>query len=212
MSRHSTTPDAGDALAALRVQQWVPVLRSADTEDAVATALACRAGGASVVELTYSTPGVLDAVAELASAGMRVGVGTIRTPQQVSDAFEAGATFVVSFHRPVGFLDAAAEVGVLAIPGALTPHEVAAAVDEGAQAIKVFPARLVTPSYLGDLRAVLGSVPLLVTGGIDARRSAIQPWLDAGAWCVGIGSQVGSARKDGPAEVSRRVIALARPV
>jgi 2-dehydro-3-deoxyphosphogluconate aldolase/(4S)-4-hydroxy-2-oxoglutarate aldolase len=161
-----------------------------------------------VVELTYSTPGVLDAVAELASAGMQVGVGTIRTPQQVSDAFEAGATFVVSFHRPVGFLDAAAEVGVLAIPGALTPQEVAAAVDEGAEAIKVFPARLVTPSYLGDLRAVLGPVPLLVTGGIDAQRSAIQPWLDAGAWCVGIGSQLGNVRRDGPDQVSRRVAAL----
>jgi 2-dehydro-3-deoxyphosphogluconate aldolase / (4S)-4-hydroxy-2-oxoglutarate aldolase len=208
MSRHSTTPAARDALAALRGQQWVPVLRSADPADAVATALACRDGGASVVELTYSTPGVLHAVAELVAAGMQVGVGTVRTPQQVSDAVEAGASFVVSFHRPVGFLEASAESGVLAIPGALTPHEVAAALDEGAHAVKVFPARLVPPAYLGDLRAVLGEVPLLVTGGIDARRSAIQPWLDAGAWCVGIGSQLGSAGKEGSAEVSRRVAAL----
>lgn len=190
-------PAVHDSLAALRAQQWVPVLRSADAADAVATALACHAGGVAIVELTYSTPGVLEAVAELSAAGIRVGVGTVRTPQQVTDAVEAGASFVVSFHRPNGFLHAAAEAGVLAIPGALTPHEVAAAVDEGADAVKVFPARLVTPSYLGDLRAVLGEVPLLVTGGIDARRSAIQPWLDAGAWCVGLGSQLGSTRTDG---------------
>lgn len=208
MSIHSTTPAAHDALAALRAQQWVPVLRSHDSADAVATALACRDAGASVVELTYSTPGVLEAVAELTAAGMRIGVGTVRTPHQVSDAVGAGASFVVSFHRPIGFLAAAAESGVLAIPGALTPHEVAAALDEGAQAVKVFPARLVPPSYLGDLRAVLGDVPLLVTGGIDAERAAIKPWLDAGAWCVGIGSQLGSALRDGPAEVSRRVAAL----
>lgn len=158
-----------------------------------------------MVELTYSTPDVLDAVAELVAAGVRVGVGTVRTPEQLSAAVEAGAGFVVSFYRPIGFLETAAEAGVLAIPGALTPHEVAGAVDAGAHAVKVFPARLVSPSYLRDLRAVLGDVPLLVTGGINAERDAIQPWLDAGAWCVGVGSQLGSAHSDGPLEVSRRV-------
>jgi Entner-Doudoroff aldolase len=208
MSIHSTTPAVDDALGALRAQRWVPVLRSVDATDAVATALACREGGASVVELTYSTPDVLAAVAELVATGMRVGVGTVRTPQQVSEAVAAGASFLVSFERPVGFLEAAAEAGVLAIPGALTPQEVTTAVNEGAHAVKVFPARLVPPAYLRDLRAVLGDIPLLVTGGIDARRSAIQPWLDSGAWCVGIGSQLGSVREHGAAEVSRRVSEL----
>ena len=167
--------------------------------------------GASVVELTYSTPGVLEAVTELVADGLVVGVGTVRTPDQVSEAVGAGASFVVSFHRPAGFLEAAAESGVLAIPGALTPHEVAAAVDDGARAVKMFPARLVTPAYLADLRAVLGPVPLMVTGGIPATREGLEAWLVAGAMCVGVGSQLGSAAVDGAEEITGRAAALFGP-
>lgn len=210
MSRQLNPGAPSGALAALGRQKWVPVLRCADPDDAVATSLACRVGGADVVELTYSTPGVLEAVRALSEAGMDVGVGTVRTTAQVQDAVAAGASFVVSFYRPAGFLAAAAEAGVLAIPGALTPQEVSDALDDGAQAVKVFPARLVPPAYLSDLRAVLGPVPILATGGIAADRAGIEPWLAAGAWCVGVGGQLGTVANDGADLVTQRAAALGR--
>lgn len=207
MSRQLAAPTS-DALTELGRQRWVPVLRCSDPDDAVATSLACHEAGADVVELTYSTPGVLEAVRALTEAGMHVGVGTVRTTAQVHDAVEAGASFVVSFYRPRGFLAAAAEAGALAIPGALTPQEICDALDEGARAVKVFPARLVPPAYLSDLRAVLGPVPILATGGIAADPAGIQPWLDAGAWCVGVGGQLGTVARDGADVVTQRAAAL----
>jgi Entner-Doudoroff aldolase len=203
MSRHLSTAPA--TLGRLRSQGWVPVLRSDDAEDAAATALAC---GVDVVELTFSTPDVSEAVRRLVDEGRYVGVGTVRTAAQVAAAAAAGASFVVSFHRPEVFVGAALDAGIVPIPGALTPHEVASALDAGAPAVKLFPARLITPAYLGDLRTVLGDVALLVTGGIPAEPGAARAWLDAGAWCVGIGSQLGTVAVDGADEVSRRAAAL----
>lgn len=192
----------------LAAQRWLPVLRTATAGDAVATARACQAGGCLSVELTWSTPGVLDAVRTLVADGLVVGLGTLRTPRQVAQAAEAGAAYVVSFHLPTGFVEAAHEHGLPAVPGALTPHEVAAAVDAGADAVKVFPARLVVPGYLRDLRAVLGEVDLLVTGGVAPQAEDVRTWLDAGARCVGIGGQLGTASADGAAAVQQRAAAL----
>jgi 2-dehydro-3-deoxyphosphogluconate aldolase/(4S)-4-hydroxy-2-oxoglutarate aldolase len=189
----------------LHDQAWVPVLRNADAGDAVATARACAV---DVVELTYSTPGVLDAIRELVAGGSTVGVGTVRTTDQVREAAAAGASFVVSFHRPPGFVAAALDAGVVPLPGALTPHEVAAAIDDGAPAVKIFPARLVPPAYLRDLAAVIGPVPLVVTGGIGADPESLRPWLAAGAWAVGVGGQLGTVAGDGAEVVRQRASAL----
>lgn len=195
-------------LATLALQKWLPVLRSASSRDAVDTALACRDAGCRTVELTFSTPDVLDAVRTLVDEGLVVGVGTVRTTDQVGAAVKAGASYVVSFHRPEGFVRAAEGHGVLSIAGALTPHEVAAAVDEGAGAIKIFPARLVQPEYLLDLAAVLGPVPIMVTGGVAPSVADIRRWLDAGAVSVGVGSQLGSVARDGHEAVRARAADL----
>lgn len=202
MSRHLTTTDG--ALDVLRKQRWLPVLRNVDSADAVATARACRDAGCVTVELTFSTPGVLDAVRLLVDEGLTVGVGTVRTTEQVARAAAAGAAYVVSFCRPPGFLRAAADLGLTAISGALTPHEVAAAVDEGAEAVKLFPARLLQPAYVRDLHSVLGPIELMVTGGIAPQVADVRAWLDAGAFCVGIGGQLGTAARDGAASVRER--------
>jgi 2-dehydro-3-deoxyphosphogluconate aldolase / (4S)-4-hydroxy-2-oxoglutarate aldolase len=76
------------------------------------------------------------------------------------------------------------------IQGALTPTEVLAAHAAGADAVKVFPARAVSPGYLRDLASVLPGVRLLPTGGI--RAAEIGMWLGAGAWAVGLGSALGT--------------------
>jgi 2-dehydro-3-deoxyphosphogluconate aldolase / (4S)-4-hydroxy-2-oxoglutarate aldolase len=196
-----------DELARQRV---VPVLRCADAADAILTARAAAAGGFGIVELTMTTRSVLDAATALTAEGITIGVGTIRAAADVAPATRAGARFVVSFWNPPGFVAAAREAGVPAIAGGLTPGELGAAQDDGAAALKLFPAAAVKPDYLRVLRPVLGPVGVIATGGIPASADAIRPWLEAGALAVAVGGALGTARTVGADEVERRCSALRR--
>jgi 2-dehydro-3-deoxyphosphogluconate aldolase/(4S)-4-hydroxy-2-oxoglutarate aldolase len=191
-----------NAIDELARQRVLPVLRCADAGDAVATARATAAAGCRVVEVTMSTPGVEAAIGPLVADGLVVAVGTVRDAADVPRLARAGASLVVSFRRPPGFVAAAREAGLPAIPGGLTPEELAAGEAEGAAAVKLFPASLADPSYLGALRPLLPELRLLVTGGIEP--DGVRPWLDAGAVAVGLGSALGTAGTVGAAEVERR--------
>lgn len=188
-----------DELARQRV---LPVLRCSDADDALATARAAAAAGCRVVEVTMSTPGVEAAIGPLVADGLVVAVGTVRDVADVARLAEAGASLVVSFWSPPGFVAAATAAGIPAIPGGFTTHELAAAHAEGAAAVKLFPASLADPSYLGALRPLLPDLRLVVTGGIEP--DGVRPWLDAGALAVGLGSNLGTAGTVGAAEVERR--------
>lgn len=193
-------------LAEIAAQRVLPVLRTADAADALATARACVRGGMRVVELTYSIPGVEDALGELVATeeGATFGVGTVTEPEQVRASVASGARFVVSFARQPGVIETALELGTTVICGALTPTEVADCQHAGADAIKLFPARLIEPAYIRDLLAVLPDAGFVVTGGIGADPASVRPWLDAGAIAVGLGSALGTAARDGADEVERR--------
>jgi 2-dehydro-3-deoxyphosphogluconate aldolase/(4S)-4-hydroxy-2-oxoglutarate aldolase len=188
-----------DAIAAQRV---LPVLRTADVGDAVETARACARAGMRVVELTRTTPDVESAVRELVADGLIVGVGTIREEAEVYAAAAAGASFAVSFCMPPGMVDAARAAGLVSIPGAFTPHEIATCTRAGADAVKLFPAGLATPGYLRDLAPLVPDARILVTGGIQPDGAA--EWLNAGALAVGLGSALGTAVRVGAHEVERR--------
>jgi len=115
--------DAGraDVVAQLAAQRIVPVLRTADVEDAVATARACAAAGLRAIELTRTTPDVERALEALREDGLLLGLGTVTDRAQVAAAAHAGARFVVSFHAPAGMVAEAHAHGLAAIPGAFTP-------------------------------------------------------------------------------------------
>jgi 2-dehydro-3-deoxyphosphogluconate aldolase/(4S)-4-hydroxy-2-oxoglutarate aldolase len=186
-----------NALEAIADQRVVPVIRCGDLEDAVQTARAAAAAGMRVVELTLTTPGVYEAIREL--DGLLVGLGTLTSADDVAPAVEAGAAFLVSFGNPSGFVAAAREAGVPALPGVLTPGEALAA---GTDVMKLFPARLVSPAYLRDLAAVMPTARFVPTGGIEPADAGA--WLAAGALAVGLGSSLGTVARVGADEVERR--------
>jgi 2-dehydro-3-deoxyphosphogluconate aldolase/(4S)-4-hydroxy-2-oxoglutarate aldolase len=196
-------------LAQLKRAKIVPVLRSASVEEAIITAKGLAAGGMNVIELTYSTPGVLDAIKELSKyTSVIVGAGTVLTQQQARDAARAGAKFLVS---PVWlpWLPALARsLGVDAIPGAATPSEIWQAYNFGAAAVKVFPiARLGGASYIRDILAPLPELRLMATGGVDA--DGAKQLLDAGCIAVGVGKITTGAADSGLSaeERARRFLA-----
>jgi 2-dehydro-3-deoxyphosphogluconate aldolase/(4S)-4-hydroxy-2-oxoglutarate aldolase len=165
----------------------------------------------SVVEVTYSTPKVLDALRQLSQADdILVGAGTVLTEQQAHDAVDAGARFLVSPVLLPWLPELARSRGVDGIVGAATPSEIWRAHEVGASAVKVFPvARLGGASYIRDLLAPLPELKLMATGGVDVRSA--RELLSAGCLAVGVGSiTTGPEDRDAPAdERARRFLAAA---
>jgi 2-dehydro-3-deoxyphosphogluconate aldolase/(4S)-4-hydroxy-2-oxoglutarate aldolase len=167
-------------LERIRRERLVAVLRRVADVDAAIARL--HEAGIALVEITLDADDALDAIRRHPGSL----AGTVRTPEQVDAAAEAGAAAVVSPTFVPAVVARAVELGLPAIPGALTPTEVDAAWRSGAAMVKLFPAGLGGPRYVRDLLAPLGDVPLIVTGGVDASNAAA--FLAAGAVAVGVGS------------------------
>ena len=198
MTDATPTLAAAGALPALLAQQAVlAVVRAPEIPDAAALCQALHDGGISVVELTFSTPKVEEHLARAASHaateqnGIVVGVGTVTRVDQARSAVDAGATFLVT---PGMGADTAEIVriahgaGVPVMVGALTPSEVIAATELGADVVKIFPASLGGPRLISDLRGPFPDVPLVPSGGVTADNA--QAFLDAGAIAVCAGTGV----------------------
>lgn len=168
---------------------------------------AIRRGGVGLVEVTADTPGALEAVRAAAGSGAPVGAGTIGSVGDARAFAEAGAAFLVSPGVKVDVVRAAVELGVPTVPGALSPTEIATAVDAGADGVKLFPAGLGGPDYLRVLRGPFSRVAFVATGGI--RPEDVGAWLGAGAACVGLGGTlVGST----PPSTDRELASLVERV
>jgi len=166
----------------------VAVIRAprADAYEAIIAPLV--EGGIRAVELTLTTPGTLEALPRLRETLPRelaLGVGTVRSVRDLTQAADHGADFIVSPHTDPASIAAALEAGVPIIPGAATATEVHTALTAGATAIKLFPASLVTP---GIAKQLLGPFPELVfmpSGGVEL--ADVPAWFAAGAVAVSAG-------------------------
>jgi 2-dehydro-3-deoxyphosphogluconate aldolase / (4S)-4-hydroxy-2-oxoglutarate aldolase len=193
----------------------VPVMRDDDPAAAVARGLGFVAGGLTALEITFTVPDAATAirslVAELADQTVLVGAGTVLTEQQAAAALDAGARFLVSPVNPPFLLPLAREAGVLAVPGAATPHEVWQAVAGGALMVKLFPiARLGGPAFVRDLLAPMPDLRLVATGGVGPRD--VVPLLAAGCVAVALGAAFDDPTYGPTAAVrARTLLALARP-
>lgn len=187
----TATRSAAGIVTRLRDARVVAVVRARDGEEAIRIAEALHAGGLAAIELTFTTPGVAEAIVETRRRlgdGLLLGAGTITTAQQAQDAAGAGADFLVSPHLDPDLLRAQMATGLLSIPGVLTPSEVAAALRAGAALLKLFPASTVG---VGHLQALFGPFPglaVMPTGGIAVED--VPRWLRAGALAVGIGGEL----------------------
>lgn len=177
----------------------VAVIRGKSADDAVATCEALLRGGVRGIELTFTTPDCCDAVKrvlENAPEDAAVGVGTVRTTEQMENAAEAGATYAVCPHFDPEVVCAALERGIPVLPGALTPTEIVQVWDSGAAAVKLFPGSAFGPSYVKAVRAPLPDIPLMPTGGVSPSNMA--EWFEAGVVAVGMG---GNLAKGTPEEI-----------
>jgi 2-dehydro-3-deoxyphosphogluconate aldolase/(4S)-4-hydroxy-2-oxoglutarate aldolase len=182
-----------EALARARV---IAIVRAAEAETAVRTADALIDGGIRAIELTFTTPGVQRALAELAHRhpDALLGAGTVTEEAQIDAATEAGASFLVSPGSPPQLVESMVETGRTVIAGCLTPTEIMGALSAGAHAVKLFPAGAVGPGYLTALRGPFPQLKLIPTGGIGP--ADVDRWLEAGAIAVGIGGALARPVRD----------------
>jgi 2-dehydro-3-deoxyphosphogluconate aldolase/(4S)-4-hydroxy-2-oxoglutarate aldolase len=160
-----------ETLSALRAARLVPVVVLDDAHDAAPLAAALVAGGLPVAEVTFRTPAAADSIRAMADRGdMVVGAGTVLTSQQVDQAVEAGASYVVSPGLSRAVVERCQDHGVLALPGAVTATEIQAALELGLTTVKFFPAGTSGGApAIAALAAPFGGVSFVPTGGIGPR-------------------------------------------
>ena len=168
----------------------VAILRGVTPDEALAIGEALVGAGFRAIEVPLNSPEPLASIRVLADAfGERalVGAGTVRDPADVARIAAAGGRLVVMPHGDAAVIGAAKGRGLLCVPGVATPTEAFAALDAGADALKLFPAEGLPPAVVKAWRAVLPEdVWLLPVGGI--RPDSMRPYLAAGANGFGLGS------------------------
>lgn len=174
---------------ALAVCPAVAILRATTAQRFGEVTDVLVAAGIRAVEFTFTTPGVVHAIADYAErkpSDVVLGAGTVTTTDQAEQAVAAGATYLVAPTVDVEVISWAGNHGVPIVPGGFTPTEIHTAARAGAPAVKVFPASVGGPSYLKAIRGPLPDIPLVPTGGIDVTNA--RAYLDAGALAVGVGT------------------------
>lgn len=164
------------------------VLRTQDADAGFQACLAAVEGGVRTIEITKTVPSCFELIKGLmATTGGRypVGVGTVWDPGAVTEAKEAGASFVVTPVVLPEVAEACHREDILCVLGALTPTEIYQARLAGAAMVKVFPVTPVGgPAYIEALNGPLGGVPFWVSGGVPIED--IGAYLRLGVRAVGL--------------------------
>ncbi|MDH7489121.1 MAG: bifunctional 4-hydroxy-2-oxoglutarate aldolase/2-dehydro-3-deoxy-phosphogluconate aldolase [Anaerolineae bacterium] len=180
-----------DVVARILRTGVIAIVRLDSAESLQKVADAILEGGIDIIEFTMTTPGALDILDKAtAKFGDRVilGAGTVLDAESARAAVLAGARFVVSPNLNARTVELCHRYGVVAVPGVLTPTEIVAAMEAGADLIKVFPASLGGPEYIKAVRAPLPQAPLVPTGGVEVSNAV--DYIRAGAVAVAIGGSL----------------------
>ncbi len=166
----------------MEMREWIAqnkiivICRKLYGEPLIQLSDALLAGGIKLMEVTFDQvdPDCLhktaEAIAQLEkrhSGKLFVGAGTVLNVEQVNTAANAGARYIISPNFSPAVVRRTKELGLVSIPGALTPTEICAAHDAGADFVKLFPAGWLGLSYIKDILAPISHIPLIATGGVN---------------------------------------------
>jgi 2-dehydro-3-deoxyphosphogluconate aldolase/(4S)-4-hydroxy-2-oxoglutarate aldolase len=178
-----------EALSTIAAGRVIAILRGDFRETAEEVAETLVEGGIRALEITLTSPGAVEILGRLVrhlGGRAAVGAGTVMVPDDCARARDAGASFAISPHTSREVIAAARRLDMAAFPGAFTPTEIAAALDAGADAVKLFPAEWLGPTGIAPLLGPFPGLRVVPTGGIDVARARFH--LASGAWAVGVGS------------------------
>jgi len=172
----------------------IAICRKVYGEDIYNLSKALYRGGVTLLEITFDqgdpqgnkkTSETISKLIKLFPE-MVLGAGTVLTVEQVHAAYDAGAQFIISPNTDAKVIRESKELGMISIPGAMTPSEIMNAVNAGADYVKLFPCSHLGPQYVKEILAPLNHIKLIGTGGITLENAL--DFLKAGIQGLGIGS------------------------
>ena len=178
-------------------EKIVVIVRGIASDKIILLAEAMYEGGIRALEITYNASN-MDENAEVANNikklvdhfgdRMIIGAGTVLTTEQVELTKAAGGTFIISPNAKEEIIRKTCELGMVSIPGALTPTECVDAYDAGADFVKLFPITNLGSGYVKAMKAPLSHIRFLGVGGIDENN--MEEYMKAGVCGFGIGSNI----------------------
>ena len=178
-------------------EKIVVIVRGIDSDKIIPLAEAMYEGGIRALEITYNASnmaentlvaGNIKKLVDHFGDRMIIGAGTVLTTEQVELTKAAGGTFIISPNAKEEIIRKTCELGMVSIPGALTPTECVDAYDAGADFVKLFPITNLGSSYVKAMKAPLSHIRFLGVGGIDENN--MEEYLKAGVCGFGIGSNI----------------------
>ena len=178
-------------------EKLIVILRNVDEKQLLPLSEALYQGGIRLMEITYDASGKnsdeaianqIQLLADHWNGKMLIGAGTVLTEKQVELTKRAGGLFIISPNTDILVIQKTNEMGLVSIPGALTPTEAQTAHRAGADFVKLFPMDAMGASYLKAVKAPLSHIKFLAVGGIDCNNMG--DYLKAGAVGFGVGSSI----------------------
>lgn len=175
----------------------IVIVRGVGSEKLIHLAEALYKGGIRFLEVTFSADGSvsdretaynINKLVEHFGERMHIGAGTVLTEKQAELTKAAGGEFIISPDTDISVIKKSKELGLISMPGALTPSEIKQAHNAGADFIKLFPASQLGADYIKAIKAPLSNVRLLAVGGINDKN--IPKYIEAGVCGFGIGANI----------------------
>ena len=178
-------------------ERLIVIVRGVAGDKLIPLAEAMYEGGVRLMEITYSADGStpdeitaenIKSLAKHFEGRMIIGAGTVLTEKQLLLTKDAGGVFIISPDANVNIIKKTREMGLVSIPGALTPTEIQSAHNAGADFVKLFPVTALGTEYVKAVKAPLSHIKLLAVGGITEEN--IPEYLNAGVCGFGLGSNI----------------------
>ena len=188
-------------ISEIKENKIIAIVRGASNDKCSKIVEALYNGGIKFVEVTYNqakpetweeTAKTIGELVKEFEGKVHVGAGTVTNIKLVELTHENGGEYIISPNTDVDVIKRTKELGMVSMPGALTPTEILTAYEAGADFVKLFPVGNMGASYVKAVRGPLNHIPMMAVGGVSEKN--LKEFLDAG--CVGAGIGGNLAKKD----------------
>lgn len=178
-------------------EKLIAIIRNISSKDILKTTECLYNGGFHFIEVTFSsidekiskeTLKSIELVKKYYGNEIHIGAGTVLNTNDVKNAFNVGAEYIISPNVNVEVIEYTKKLGLISLPGAYTPSEAQLAYEKGADIIKIFPANKLGKEYFKEIKAPLSHLKLAAVGGISLNN--VNEFLLSGADVVGIGNNL----------------------
>lgn len=170
----------------------IAILRGVKPEEVIEIVGVVIDAGIRIIEMPLNSPEPFDSLERVTKRFSKeavFGAGTVLTADDVRRVSDAGGEIVVSPNFDGEVVRQSKRLGLVSIPGVMTPSEAFAAIDAGADLLKFFPGELLALPAIRAYAAVLPKhIPMVLVGGVTPQ--SLQTFANSPVSGFGIGSSL----------------------